>query len=289
MKINPCVLFPVLAVLTGCAAVPYTFSTGDISANTAKFEPAEPQIERGEPYAVIDGLGHYLFSLPTKLVLFNWDIENHDISPGTEAALSAYIEKNNLKDVKIRLNQYSPGGEWVRLVDNEAVGWGWRYTVGLLSWLSYTIFPGRVFGGDNFNPFTNTISLYSDHPAVALHEAGHAKDFALTESKGSYAVLGLIPFASLWFEAEATGDAVGYMKEERLSCKERDGYKVLYPAYATYIGGELTHFVSIFTPINSLAALAAVIPAHIAGRIKADQVEVDAGCDEPCNPAPQAE
>ena len=40
----------------------------------------------------------------------------------------------------------------------------------------YTIFPGRVFGGDRYNPFTNTINLYSDHPSIALHEAAHAKD-----------------------------------------------------------------------------------------------------------------
>ena len=49
----------------------------------------------------------------------------------------------------------------------------------------YTAFPERIFaafpfigGGDHYNPYTNTINIYSDHRAIVLHEGGHAKDFA---------------------------------------------------------------------------------------------------------------
>lgn len=43
------------------------------------------------------------------------------------------------------------------------MGWGWRYSIGMLSWLQYTLLPGRLFGGDHYNPYSNTISLYSDY------------------------------------------------------------------------------------------------------------------------------
>ena len=119
-----------------------------------------------------------------------------------------------------------------------------------------------------------------------MHEGGHAKDFALTEWKGSYGVLGIIPFSSLYFEAEASGDAIGYLKFEDNRCGEKEAYKVLYPAYGTYLGGDLAQFVNIFTPISALLGLALVIPAHIVGRSKASDIELPDG--QSCDPAESA-
>ncbi|MCP4004231.1 MAG: hypothetical protein GY725_08555 [bacterium] len=84
----------------------------------------------------------------------------------------------------MRLNQYSVPGEWARLFRNRNIGGFWRYTFGILTLATYTALPQRAFGGDNYNPFTNTINIYSDVPAIVLHEGGHAKDFARRESKG---------------------------------------------------------------------------------------------------------
>lgn len=264
---------------SACAFHPYTYGEGDISSEGVHLAENEPQFERGEPYWFIDGLGHYLFSLPSKLLLWNWNVENHDISEETELVLKKYLEENKLRDVKVRLNEYSPGGEWERLTENASVGWGWRYTFGVLTWLGYTIFPGRVFGGDNYNPFTNTVSIYSDIPVVALHEGGHAKDFADTPSKGTYAIVGILPFASLFYEAQATGDAIGYVQDRECRELERASYKVLYPAYTTYIAGESVGF---FSPANSavrLLGFVALIPAHIYGRMKAAEIPV-CDCEE---------
>ena len=265
-------LFSILS-LSSCAFTPYTYGNGDISQDGVHLAAGEPQIERGEPYWFLDGLGHYVISLPAKLLLWNWDAENHHISEETEAVLAKYLAENKLSDVKIRLNQYSPGDEWSRLVDNESVGPGWRYTFGFLSWLGYTIFPGRIFGGDSYNPFTNTVRIYSDIPVVALHEGGHAKDFADTPSKGTYAVVGILPLASLFYEAQASGDAISYVQDRGCKELEKSSYKVLYPAYTTYIAGES---ISLFAPVNTgirLLGLAALIPAHIIGRVKASHVE----------------
>ena len=49
---------------------------------------------------------------------------------------------------------------WRRLVANKSVGWGWRYTLGTTLWLGETVFPGRLIGGDHYNPFTNTVNRY---------------------------------------------------------------------------------------------------------------------------------
>ncbi|MGD2062081.1 MAG: hypothetical protein PVF51_00710 [Nitrospirota bacterium] len=254
------------------------------SPDTLPLQPDEEQIERGRPSPVLDGLGHYVFSLPTKLLLWNWHVGDHEISPQTEARLAKYLADNDLRQVKVRLNEYAPGEEWRRLVHNRDVNGFWRYTVGALTVGLYTILPGRLFagllGGDHYNPYTNTIHLYSDHPAVALHEAAHAKDFAQRKYKGAYGALRILPVVPLYQEGVATGDTVGYDRELELTKAEKADYKVLYPAYGTYVGGEVLRWIS--TPWQYAITLAAVIPGHIIGRIKADEV------DDRAPPAPEA-
>lgn len=258
-----------LIFLQSCATVPYTYQGELHPAKPPTIAEGESQISRGEPNIIADSLGHYFFSLPEKLILWNWNMGNHDISPETEAFLADYLKSNDLTDVKIRLNEYAPLDEFSRLTKNNSVGAGWRYTLGILVWAFDTILPGRIFGGDNYNPFTNSVNLYSDHIAVALHEAGHAKDFAGRNWKGSYAAFRIIPLVPLYNEAIASDDAVSYLKEKNYCAKEVDAYKVLYPAYSTYIGGELVGL----TPVKDLVGLALVIPGHIAGRIKASNTE----------------
>jgi hypothetical protein len=259
------VVFVVL--LTACTHSPYK-PTGDLYPNPAPFKD-EPQFSRGEPNFIADGLGKYVFSLPEKLILANWKMGSHQISAETEEAVRKYLEENDLKEVKIRLNEYAPFGEWKRLVNNEAVGPGWRYTIGVLNWLFYTVFPGRIFGGDNYNPFSNTVSLYSDLKVVGLHEAGHAKDTANDEHKGSYAVLRIIPFYALRDEAVASGDAISYIKDKKDLGREKRAYKTLYPAFGTYVGGQLFSYVP---GVRTIGALIGAIPGHIVGRIKASKI-----------------
>ncbi len=267
----------VLLLLSSCAAVPYQYTHNIEEPDTVNLRPGEPQIERGRPVAFVDGIGHYVFSLPSKLILWNWSVDNHDISPETEEALSNYLAANDLPNVKVRLNQYAPGGEWRRLVKNRSVSGFWRYTVGAITTTFYTILPGRLFGGDNYNPFTNTINIYSDHTAIVVHEGGHAKDFAQREYKGVYAAARMIPLFPLYQEAIATGDTIGYDRAEEQPAEEKKAYKVLYPAYGTYILGEGLGIASWFTPISYPVQLgiqlAVAIPGHIVGRIKAANVD----------------
>lgn len=262
-------------VAPGCATGPPHYYPGEPreSPKTLRLATGEAQIERGKPNRVIDGLGHYLFSLPSKLILWNWRVDNHHITPEVESRLATYLSDNKLAHVKVRLNQYAPGGEWKRLFKNREVGAGWRYTVGVITNLFYTILPGRLLGGDHYNPFTNTVNIYSDHTAIAYHEGGHAKDFAHRKWKGTYAVIRLLPIVPLFQEYAASDDAVEYTRWKRSIEDEKSAYKILYPAYMTYVASEVLRWVTI-DPLSELALQAVfVIPGHIAGRIKAANVD----------------
>jgi hypothetical protein len=260
-------------LLTACASGPYHFGAELETERTLHLEAGEAQIERGRPDAFLDTVGN-IVSLPVKLLLWNRRVDNHRISEETERAVEQYLADNGLANVKVRLNQYDPGGEWSRLVANKEVHPLWRYTLGTLTVAAYTFFPQRVFGGDNYNPFTNTISLYSDLPAVALHEGGHAKDFAGRSRKGLYASLRLLPLAPLYQEARATQDAIGYERATNNPEGERSAYKVLYPAFGTYVGGELVQLIPLSsTGLVYAVQYGAVLPFHLIGRVRARLVQ----------------
>jgi hypothetical protein len=265
-------LLTVLAV--GCGIGPPSYEPGDYpdGPGVLKLAEGEPQIERGQEWPFGDAAGNYFFSVPSKVILLDLSVDNHDISPETEAVIAAYLKENNLSHVKVRLNQYEPRQEWRRLVNNKEVGWFWRYTLGVLGWATYAAFPERIFagfpligGGDHYNPYSNTINLYSDNPAIALHECGHAKDVASRVGwKGTYSALRILPVVPLYQEFVASDDAVDYIRTEETAQAERDAYKILYPAYATYIAGE----ASIFEWYSYPVYFGAVITGHIAGRAR---------------------
>jgi len=263
-----------LAMPAACARVPYPYTSYAEKPDTLRLKEGEPQIARGEPVPVVDALGHYVFSLPSKLLLWNWRVDNHRISPETEETVVAYMKANGLRQVKVRLNQYEPRDEWRRLVRNSAMPGFWRYTFGVLTCAEYTALPGRLFGGDCYNPYTNSVNIYSDHRAIALHECAHAKDFAgrSRQMKGWYSFMRLLPIVPLYQEGIATGDAIGYVRDVEDTRLEKSSYKILYPAYCTYIAGEGLRWVRAEWWVSYAVTYAAVVPGHIAGRIKAATV-----------------
>jgi hypothetical protein len=229
-----------LASSSACASLPYERgSCAELDAMPLR--ESEAQIERGNPHGFLDGLG-WVLGIPSKITLLSSKVDNHSISPETEAALTRYLEANGLCEVKVRINQYAVGREWSRLFRNRNIHPFWRYTFGILTMVDYTIFPQRAFGGDNYNPFTNTIHLYSDAEAIALHEAGHAKDFERREWKGAYAAVRILPLVPLLQEYRASDDALGYLRDAGQPAAEKRATPLLWGAYSTYIGGEALAF-----------------------------------------------
>lgn len=276
---RPIVLLLITVAIPACGLGTVKYQTYEFADNprAVKLAEGESQVTRGRPWPVGDALGHYFFSLPSKLLLLNWDVNNHDISEETEAAVAEYLARNNLKNVKVRLNEYEPRQEWRRLVRNREVGWFWRYTLGVISWVNYAAFPERIFagfpiigGGDHYNPYTNTISIYSDDEAIVMHEGAHAKDTARKVGwKGTYSALRILPLVPLYQEYVASNDAVDYFRAYGTPADERAAYRVLYPAYSTYVAGEARWLGYDTYPVF----LGAVVVGHVAGNVRALFVE----------------
>ncbi len=245
----------------GCASNTYVYGTG-VYGDTSLSPEMEQQVIVGKPNKVLDASDWYWpLSLLAKLFLWNRKVDSHEISEETIEELMVYLDKNDLSDVQVLVNAYKPGLQWKRLRQNKEVGAGWRYTLGALSVLLYTILPGRVVGGDHYNAYTNTISIYSDDPSIALHEGGHAKDFNSMKNKGLNAAFYIVPGAALYYEGVATRDTVSYLRNSCRDDDEKEAYKTLHPAYGTYIGG-----------VTRLGLIAA-IPGHITGAIASDKVD----------------
>jgi hypothetical protein len=237
------------------------------------FPDAGAQIERGEPIWIFDAFNDYLISLPTKILLWNRHVLDHRMSETDQRILEAYLAMNRLHSVKVRHNEYAPIDEFRRLTQNTEVGAGYRYTLGLFNWLMYTLVPDRIFagvpiigGGDHFNPFTNTINVYSSDVTVLLHEAGHAKDYVEHEWKGtSFALLRLLPGIDLMQEANASSDAIRFLYCIHDEPDEVRAYHTLIPAYSTYIAGYFQGGLIVTVPI--------VIAGHISGRVQGAERE----------------
>jgi hypothetical protein len=270
LRKHPIIL--VLLLVSGCITSPYEVHDITDTQNLLQLREGEEQFEFGRPRKFLDA-SDWIWpgSLIGKLLLWNVNVDSHEVSDETVNELQEYLAYNDLGHVKIRINQYAPGGEWSRLFRNKDVGAGWRYTLGFISTIFYTILPQRFFGGDNYNPYTNTVSIYSNHKAIAVHEGGHSQDSSRRKHKGTYAALYMIPFVSLHHEAMATNDALSYMSNQAQYEELKGAYKILYPAYGTYVGGGIAQFMS--SPIAYIIQVAAVIPGHIIGRVKASNVE----------------
>ena len=255
------------ASLTGCVSSDYRYG---VAETDPRITPLDNQFERGQTNALLDGIG-WVIGIPGKIILWDRRVDNHQISEETEQTLAKYMASNGLEQTKVRLNQYDPLGEWRRLTENDRVSGGWRYTLGALSTLGYTVFPGRLFGGDHYNPFTNTVHLYSDHAAIALHEGAHAKDILGRKLPGTYAAAYALPVVSLWHEERATSDVLSYLHAEDRPEELQAAYRILYPAYGTHVAGQLSRFVP--EPFSLGLTAACVIPGHLTGRLKASQVQ----------------
>jgi hypothetical protein len=228
--------------------------------------PENPQFERGISVPPLDFFGDMLSKLPQLLF---WDLRygNHRISADTEKTMAEFLRHYQVTDVKVRINQWAPHKEIKRLITNPHVAW--PYKIIFFPSTLITSLLGRPFGGllisDYYDPGSNTIHIFSDHPAIALHEAGHALDFSRKELKGTYALGRVLPGMNLFQESIASDEAIFYLESTGQYEKLFQAYKILYPAYATYL-------VSYFSSAPP-AYIGAIIIGHWAGRFKAREKE----------------
>jgi hypothetical protein len=245
----------------GCAAVPYSYGRFQSTDNV---ETREIRFEYGRPQKVLDSIA-WVTGLWSRILPMSSRVNSHYLAEETKTKLVAYLQDNELADVLVRVNQYDPKGEWRRLRENDRVGAGWRYSVGILSMVQYTLLPGRVFGGDQYNPFTNTLYLNSDVSAVALHEAAYAKDIHARMFPGSYAVFNEIPLLSMWRHTNGVNDVLGYALTTGDWNVERETYRVVYPQMGMHSMSFSGPFVRFWDGL--LLSVAGAAAGHATGQI----------------------
>lgn len=210
----------------GCVSVPYQFGRFQDSPGTDK--PQQVVFEHGKPHKILDRMA-WVVGLPSRILPFHPKVNSHSMSAETAEKLEAYLTENDLTDVLVRVNQYDPVGEWRRLRRNHRIAPGWKYSFGTASMIGYTLLPGRVFGGDVYNPFTNSLYVNSDVAAMLIAEAAYAKDIHSREHPGTYAAVNELPVLTLWRYTLAVNETVGYARHQDDWELERETYRTVYP------------------------------------------------------------
>jgi len=199
------------------------------------------RIERGKPRPIVDGLGK-VWGIPNRIALGNELVDNHAVSPATEQKVLNYLQDQQLNSVLIRSKQYDPIGEFKRMRANKNIRPVWKATAGGYNLLKYTLLPGRIVGGDWYNPYSQTLNLYSDVAPLAISQAAHAQDIQTRVNPGAYAALKEIPGVGLKHETTATMLAIDWYGQNAPDQVEA-AKDVLYPNYGASWGGQLGSFV----------------------------------------------
>ncbi|MCA9061747.1 MAG: hypothetical protein KDA96_01730 [Planctomycetaceae bacterium] len=214
----------------------------DTPGDSVERSTGRPVIEVGTPNRTIDGLG-WVVGIPSKLSLWDRRADNHNVSPETVAEVASYLREHQMDSVKVRVNQYDPVDEWFRLFRNRNLPLGWRLTGGTIETLKYTLLPGRIFGEDWYNPFTESLHMYSDIPALGVHEAVYARQVREHDKSGAYATLKVVPILGMWHETRSTTEALEYISAHGTKEEREEAYRILYPSYGGSWGAGLGSFV----------------------------------------------
>jgi len=198
------------------------------------------QIQRGTPRPIIDAAGKF-FGFPNRIAIGKSGVDSHSVSQTTEMKITNYLEQNNLNSVLVRSNQYAPLDEFKRTLANDQIRPIWKSTFGTYNLLKYTLLPGRIVGGDWYNPYSNSLHVYSDVPTLAISRAAYAQDLQTRVNPGAYAAIKDIPFAGLSHETTATQLALQWYegKPEELEAAR----EVLLPSYGASVGGQIASIV----------------------------------------------
>jgi hypothetical protein len=143
--------------------------------------------------------------------------------------------------------------------------------------LRYSIFPGRVFGRNAYNPYTNTLYVNSNTPALLLHEAAFAKNLHAAKLPGMYVASSELPFLSVVRHLDAAQDVVGYAKAEADWDLEQESYREVFPRVGAESVGGATAFVPLWG--GPLLGLGGSVAGGVAGRTALAQREKERGRD----------
>ena len=174
-----------------------------------------------------------------------------------------YLALNQLSDVKIDVREYSPEEQWRRLRANDSIAPFWKYTAGTLQHVEYCLMPGRVLHRDNYNVFTNTLSLNSTAPEQSLYTAAMAKYMRSKKYPGAFASSCYLPIVPLYRDVQVANDVLSY-------ARFRDDWeteKELYPQIYSSFGGDLVSQATSLVPAFAYVPFYVKPALNVGGRI----------------------
>lgn len=227
---------------SGCATFnPYQQVDQSIISQSAVCDCGDVEIQRGKPRPIIDAAGRFL-GIPNQIALGDKRVDNHNVSQATELEITNYLEQNGLNSVLVRSNQYAPVDELKRTISNDKIRPFWKLTFGSYNFLKYTLLPGRLTGGDWYNPYSDSLHIYSDSPILAVSKATYASDVRSRVNPGAYVAIKDIPLLGLGHDTTSTKLAIRWYETSSPE-KYQEAKEVLYPNYGASVGGQIASFV----------------------------------------------
>ncbi|MGN6546168.1 MAG: hypothetical protein ACTHK7_14030 [Aureliella sp.] len=241
------VLAIALALGAGCASPTYHYGLK---------RPDRPQPDLAEVNPITFGGEHPRLDRCERVVQYpietlkSW-FRRRDVPPPDpaeqrrEAIYKAqeYLVLNELPDVQIDVREYDPAEQWQRLRANRRIHPAWKYTLGSISHLTYAWLPGRVFHYDSYNPYTNTLSINSTAPSMAVYEAAEAKIIRDRRRPGTYLAACYLPVFPLLNDVRVANDVLSYARVQQEWELEKELYPQIYSAFGRDLVAQATSVV----------------------------------------------
>lgn len=252
-----------------------TYNTRDIVANT---------------------IGHVL-AIPTQHAAL-WTYKNAFQNPSKELAEQLFDRYKDVPwkgDVLVRVGHASLLGDVMRFIKSHDAVRG-RPVFGsgtikevtdvvarmlLLPSVVFSIMKAKLFRMDNYNPFTNVVTVFHPRLGVGMHEIGHAEFFnqmphgkreayslvnlsnALLSQYPFIPVFGSIPVVTSFMEYKASQNAMRRFNDDAERMREST---LLEAGYGTYLMYDVMLMTFPFVPPNPLThGLAATAMATVSG------------------------
>ncbi len=195
-------------------------------------------------------------SIPARALLLSTDIGNYPRQE-TQQHIRDALQQSGLENTLVRVGHTAPFTDVYRLFTDERLKSA-SFLGKVFLGIPHVIVGGllgKLYRADHYNPFTRTVHVYSDVPAIARHELGHAEDFQQRTYLSLYAFARAFPPVMLWQEGRAS-----YLAHRHTPVLDRGGTgRYLVPAFASYVAAFAVG--SAF----SITALPIIAGAHLLG------------------------
>lgn len=249
--------------LSGCARTTYQYGLAHRDGPKPGLDQVNPLVFGGE-HPKLDRFEQTLHYPIEKIK--QWFPRKEPPADPTELRRQAtfkaqeFLVLNELPDVNIDVREYDPAEQWQRLKANERIHPFWKYTAGTVEHLKYAWLPGRVFHYDDYNPYTNTLTINSTSPARALYQAADAKILRDQKLPGTYAAAQYLPIVPLVHDVRVANDVLSYARVRQEWELEKQLTPSIYAAFGADAVSQATSLVPgaaympfYYKPLLSLA------------------------------------